>query len=314
MLGKTANGLFWMYRYFERAENTARLLDTGQRIALTRSGNTDDEWDPILKTAGVADEYYTQHPEGLSKSEAIDWMLRSKDNPSSVLSSMLAARQNARLVRTALTHEVWEATNGCHMRVKDMLSRKVNERDLPSVLGALRQHIALVRGATHGTMMRNEIYNFARIGTFLERADNTARILDVKYYVLLPSIRSVGSAVDNVQWETILRSVSARGGFRLEYGPDAGPRDIASFMILDRRMPRSLAFCTHKICENLGFLAADDGGATPSIDAALDIQKNHLSKSIDDIFDDGLHEFIETMLGCYRNLSHQIERDFRFSV
>lgn len=208
MLGKTANGLFWMYRYLERAENVARLTETGQRIALTNSGG-DEEWRPVLQTAGVCDGFDAAN-EKVTKEEAIDWMLRAKGNPSSVLSCVAAARQNARTVRTALTNDVWEATNATYMTVSDLLARKLNERDLPHVLDTVRQRTALVRGATMGTMLRNDIYDFARIGTFLERADNTARILDVKYYVLLPSIAAVGSSIDNVQWETILRS-SRRG-------------------------------------------------------------------------------------------------------
>ena len=195
MLGKTANGLFWMYRYLERAENTARLIETGQRIALTRLGSTEDEWRPVLQTAAV-DQGFDAHHDQVTKDAAIDWMLRAKDNPSSVRNSVAAARHNARMVRTALTHEVWEAVNGGYMEIDAMLARKVSERDLPKVLGQIRSRTALVRGATHGTMLRNEIYDFSRIGTFLERADNTARILDVKYYVLLPSLVSVGSEVE----------------------------------------------------------------------------------------------------------------------
>ena len=238
MLGKTANGLYWMFRYLERAENTARLIETGQRMALTRLGTTEGEWRSVLQTAGVCDGYEAEH-EALEKDNAINWMLRATGNPSSVAASIEAARQNARLVRTALTSEVWEATNEAHMIAKDLLARKVSERDLPKVLGTIRRHTALVRGATHGTMLRNDIYDFARIGTFLERADNTARILDVKYYVLLPSVTAVGEVLDNVQWESILRSVAARGGFRMAHGSSAGPREIAEFLILDRRMPRS---------------------------------------------------------------------------
>lgn len=311
MLGKTANGLYWMFRYLERAENIARLIDTGQRIALTRSGNTDEEWEPVLRTAGTAEGYFAKY-DTISKDTAIDWLLRDKGNPSSVLSSLIAARQNGRVVRTALTHEVWEALNGCYMRSTEILARKVSDRDLPGVLGPLRQSTGLVRGATHGTMLRNEIYNFIRLGTFLERADNTARILDVKFYVLLPSVRSVGSFVDNVQWESILRSVSARGGFRLEYGANAGPREIAQFLILDRRMPRSLAFCTHKICENLSYLGDEAGQLAPSSQNASNIYETHLSQDIEGIFDIGLHQFLETILADYRQLGHQIELDYRF--
>ena len=239
-------------------------------------------------------------------------MLRNKDNPSSVMSSVGAARQNARLVRTGITGEVWEAINSAYMALKDALARRVTERDLPAVLRLVRHHAALVRGVTHGTMLRNDIYDFARLGTFLERADNTARILDVKYYVLLPSARSVGTSLDNVQWETILRSVSARGGFRLEYGGGGGPRDIAHFLILDKRMPRSLAFCVGKLCDNLGYLAGDGDYGAESRARVGELQNGLLSKNIEDIFDFGLHEFLQKTLQELSGISYQIEQDFRF--
>lgn len=311
MLGKTAGGLFWMYRYLERAENTSRLIETGQRIALTRLGTSDEEWRSILQTAGVCTGYDAEH-DTLTREAAIDWMLRAPENPASVLSSVAAARQNARLVRTALTHEVWEAMNGAYMRTRKLLARKVVERDLPAVLGAIRQSTALVRGATHGTMMRNDIYDFARIGTFLERADNTARILDVKYYVLLPSAHAVGSTVDNVQWETILRAVSGRGGFRMEYGTGAGQRDIAQYLILDKRMPRSLAFCTRKIRDNLGYLAADYGHRPTALGKIDHIERTYLSHDIDAVFDYGLHEYIQRLLSLLGELGQTVEVDFRF--
>src|SRR6056297_2587397 len=311
MLGKTANGLFWMYRYMERSENTARLIETGQRIALTRLNQTDEEWKSVLKSADCLSGYRAAHDD-MSRDQAVDWMLRSKDNSSSVVSSVNAARQNARLVRTAITGEVWEAVNSAYMALKKALSRKVSERDLPSVLRLIRHHAALVRGVTHGTMLRNDIYDFARLGTFIERADNTARILDVKYYVLLPSAKSVGSSIDNVQWESILRSVSARGGFRMEYGAGAGPREIAQFLILDKRMPRSLAFCVGKLHDNLGYLDNGLRRPGPAQLKALHIERAYLSHDIDAVFDFGLHEYIQKVLGLLTELSGQIETDFRF--
>jgi uncharacterized alpha-E superfamily protein len=311
MLGKTANGLFWMYRYLERAENTSRFVETGQRMALTRLGSSEGEWRSMMQTAGVLKAFEATGEE-ISKESALDWMLRSKSNASSVLMSIEGARQNARLVRTALTHEVWEAMNGCYMRARDLLSRKVNERDLPKVLGEIRQGTALVRGATHGTMLRNDIYNFARIGTFLERADNTARILDTKYYVLLPSVMSVGSSIDNVQWETILRSVSARGGFRLVYGNQYNPEDIANFLILDGRMPRSLAFCVGKIRDNINHLAKDYGTRPDSCAKVAKLTDEYLSRDIEAIIDQGLHQYIQTVLSLLHDLGSQIEIDYRF--
>jgi uncharacterized alpha-E superfamily protein len=311
MLGKTANGLFWMYRYLERAENTARLIETGQRIALTQSGGREGEWRSILDTAGASSGFDAVH-DVVSKEAAINWLLRSKDNPSSILSCIVAARLNARLVRAALTHEVWESVNSAYMTAQGVLARRVSERELPKALGTIRQRTALVRGTTHGTMMRNDIYNFARIGTFLERADNTARILDVKYYVLLPSVSFVGSPVDNVQWETILRSVSGYGGYRLSYGNNPNPRDIAQFLILDRRFPRSIAFCAHKLRDNLEYLALDYDGRRPSLDLIETYEDKHLAQSIDDVFDHGLHEFIQSVLSHISRLSGQIEIDYRF--
>ena len=311
MLGKTANGLFWMYRYMERAENTARLIETGQRIALTRLNQTDEEWVSVLRSADCYIGYKAAHDD-ISRDQAVDWLLRDKDNPSSVISSISTARQNARLVRTAITGEVWESVNSAYMVLTQNLARKVGERDLPSVLRLIRQHAALVRGVTLGTMLRNDIFDFARLGTFLERADNTARILDVKYYVLLPSSQSVGSSLDNVQWETILRSVSARGGFRMEHGAGGGPREIADFLILDRRMPRSLAFCTSKICDNLNYLAGDANYGAASCEKVGMLQEGLLSKSIDEIFEFGLHEFLQKTLEHLSGISRQVEEDFRF--
>ena len=311
MLGKTANGMFWLYRGLERAENIARLIETGQRLALTRLKHPDDEWRPVLQSAAVLQRYLAVN-ETVTREAAVDWLLRARDNPSSVLSCIEQSRQNARMVRTALTGDVWEAVNATYMHARDVLARRVRERDLPNVLRALRQRTALVRGMTHGTMMRDEIYDFARLGTFIERADNTARILDVKYYVLLPATVAVGSSTDNVQWESILRSLSAKGGFRMQYGSRLAPREITHFLILDKRMPRSLAFCTAKICDNLSYLNRGNRAPTPSLKLVSEIEARYLSHGIDDVFEFGLHEMINELLTAFSDLARQIEVDYRF--
>lgn len=312
MLGRTAGGLYWMFRYLERAENTARLLDAGFRIALTRWDTASDEWASLLATTGTRSDYDARF-DAYEAGRVINFMLRDRENASSVLSAFDAARANARTVRTALTREVWEAVNEGWMNLTDLLSRNVRERDLPSVLGIVRQNSALVRGALHGTMLRNDIFNFARLGTFVERADNTARILDVKYYVLLPSVTLVGSRLDNVQWETILRSVSAYRSYKwLNPGPIT-PRGIADFLILDGRMPRSLSFCTEKIAANLGYLATDYGIAPPSVGVARALHGRLVGSDIDAIIDAGLHEFLVDFLRSTADLGARIETDFRFT-
>ncbi len=311
MLGKTAGGLLWMFRYLERSENTTRLIEAGFRIALTRPATSDDEWASVLDASGARAAHGQRHAT-TTQANAIDFLLRDPANPSSVLACIEGARNNARLVRTALSREVWEATNECWMEARRLLARPVRERDLPEVLAAIRQQSALVRGALHGTMLRNDIFNFARIGTFAERADNTARILDVKYYVLLPSISQIGSPLDNVQWENILRSVGGLRSFRWLHGAEITPLGIAQFLILDGRMPRSLAFCTAKIAANMGYLEKEYGARHPS-HALVEALLGRLSAaSTEAIFEAGLHEFILDFLSDVAGLAAQIETDYRF--
>lgn len=311
MLGKTANGVFWLMRYMERSENAARMIDAGLRISMTRSSAAESEWTSILTALGLLGTYLGKH-EVVEGPRVINFLLRDTDNPGSVLSSVETARTNARMVRTALTREVWEAVNECWMVLRDTLARPVAPQDLPEVLKIVRQRSAYVRGATHGTMVRNDIYDFARIGTFFERADNAARVLDVKYYILLPSIMHVGTATDNVQWETILRATSAVRAYQTLHEGEYDPRKIARFLILDKRLPRSLAFCYGKIADNLEYLA-DDYGQRLSCQAMVQrLNERFSSTTIDQIFDYGLHEFVTEFLSDSQELGRQIEIDYRF--
>ena len=281
-------------------------------MALTRSTDAESEWKSVIITAAVRGGY-DQNYDNYNATDVVDYLLRDTSNPSSVMSVTKAARDNARLVRTALTTEVWTAVNDNWMTMKDILKRPVKETDLPAVLGQIRQQSALVRGALHGTMLRNDIYDFARLGTFIERADNTARIIDVKYYTLLPSTSFVGSRLDNVQWEMILRSVSAHRAFRWLDEEEMNAQAIANFLILDRRLPRSLSFCTAQIVDNLGFLADEYGTRRISHDLADGLRMRMKDRDIHSIFEEGLHEFIAGFLNDNNALGQQIEHDFRFS-
>ncbi len=310
MLGRTAGGLFWMFRYLERAENCARLIDAGFRIALTRGGPGAGEWVSIAATAGVSAAYCAAH-EAFDGPRVIDFLLRDRRNTSSALSSIEAARTNARAVRTALTREVWEATNEAWLILRDALAEPVGERNLPEALALIRREIAQVRGAFQGTMLRNDIFNFCHVGAYLERADNTARILDVKYYVLLPSPALIGSSADNVQWDMILRAVSAQRSFRW-LNSEVSAYGIAQFLILDRRMPRSLAFCYAGIVDNLKNLGVEYGFEPPSTAQALIAQRRLNERTMDEIFAAGLHEFIGGFIGANTDLAAAIEADYRF--
>jgi uncharacterized alpha-E superfamily protein len=312
MLGKTAGGLYWMLRFLERAENTARLVDAGFRIALTRSTDAQAEWESVIVTAAVQTGYLAKH-DGYDSARVIDFLLRDTDNPSSVISVIRSARDNARLVRTAMTTEVWVAINETWMLLRDILRDPVNEVDLPRVLAEIRQHSALVRGAMTGTMLRKDTYHFCQIGIHVERADSTARIIDVKYHALLPASSFVGGKLDNVQWETLLRSVSAHRSFRWAVDGDYTAPAIASFLILDRRLPRSLSFCVAEIVANLRLLEETYGERQACHDMAAALSARLENRNIASIFDEGLHEFLGSVISDVANLGLQIEQDYRFN-
>jgi len=312
MLGRSAWGVFWMARYLERAENTARLLDAGFRMALTRGDSAaGEEWRSVLITLGF-DEAYAARGGDYNGTAITNYVLRGADNPGSVLWMIEHARTNARMVRTAITREVWEATNESWMILREALSRTVREANLGQVLDLIRRQTTLVRGAIEGTMLRNDIYNFSRIGTHMERADNTARILDVKYHVLLPSLAWVGSRLDNVQWEMVLRSVAGERAFRWLNAGALDPRGIAEFLILDGRFPRSLAYCYSQVTGNMSWLSRDYGQRTNAHSLLHEANARLADTDIAEIFDRGLHEFITDFISSSHRISEAIAHDFRF--
>ena len=311
LLGRVANGLYWMNRYIERAENMARLVDAGLRMALTRTSNAEEEWKSVLLSAGV-ENAYAQRYSGYTSSTVADFLIRDIDNPSSSMSSIETARFNARMVRTALTRETWESINEAWMALKRMLADPIDERDLPKVLDEIKRATALIRGSLYGTQLRNEIFDFAQIGTYVERADNTARILDVKYYVLLPSISWVGSTLDNYQWESILRSVAAHRSYRWVYDAEYRPTNIADYLILNGRMPRSLTFCYRFLAEHLRFRQEDYGLRLPCHQTVEETLAKLRVGSIKQIFDGGLHEFLTDFIRDNYRLGDEVSKDYRF--
>lgn len=301
-----------MFRSLERAENTARLIEAGFRIALTRSTTAETEWQSVITTLAAHDAYEATC-DGYDSAQVVNFLLREPTNPSSVLSIIKSARDNARMVRTALTTEVWSSVNESWMLFTDILKDEIPQTELPAVLASIRQQSGLVRGALHGTMLRNDIYDFCRLGTFVERMDSTARIIDVKYYSLLPAPSFVGSRLDNVQWETVLRSVSAHRSFRWAVEGDFTAAAIAEFLILDRRMPRSLAFSAGQIVNSLSHLAEEYDTTPPSHDLAGALRAQLVNRDINSIFDEGLHEFVSALIDNTATLAQQIEVDYRFT-
>lgn len=312
MLGRTANGLFWMFRYLERAENTARLLDAALRMALTRDlATAEAEWRSVIATLGLQRAYEALH-DGYDGLSVWNFVLRGPSNPGNVRLMFGAVRSNARLARINISSDVWEAVNENWMKLDVLLARPVGQMAVGEVLTSIRRAGTQVHGAFDGSMLRDEGYHFSRAGTYIERADSTARILDMKYFLLLPSLSYVGSSLDAGQWEQVLRSVA---GARVYSWLNAGQieaRGIVEFLVLDDRFPRSLAFCRNALRDNLAALARMHGaeGQSNALMHDADTRISHLC--VDAIFDQGLHEFLIDFLARNASIAHAIAQDYRF--
>lgn len=315
MLGRTANDLYWLSRYLERAENMARLLEVGYRIALLpREGEGyNEEWRSTLQSAGCEVGYLTRY-EAPTTRDVVNYLLFDADNPSSIRSCLGLARRNGRAQRTALTREMWESLNSAYIEFQAIRPADITSDRLPELLDWVKSRSATYRGALLNTILRNDTYHFSQLGTFLERADNTARIIDVKYFVLLPSTEMIGSSVDNVQWASILRSVSAHRSYRWVYKDSYRPWKIADFLILNPEMPRSLAACYVEIEGALAGLDRFYGEArSPGPDATARESLALLGRNrMDEIFQGGLHEFLSDFIARNNRLAMEISEAYHF--
>ncbi|WP_209348168.1 alpha-E domain-containing protein [Pontixanthobacter sp. CEM42] len=313
MLGRTANGLFWMFRYLERAENTARLLDAGLRMALTRDHTkAKEEWRSVIVTSGQKVAFEAKFEDDYSGPNVWNFILRDKENSANVLSTFEQVRTNARLVRNVISSEVWEAVNTSWMQLQDDLKRPVAQGNLGKVVGDVRRAGMQVHGAMAGSMLRDAGFHFARAGTFVERGDSIARILDIKYYLLLPSLSYVGSSLDTGQWDNVLRSVSGDRAYRWLNAGEIDARGIVEFLVLDDRFPRSLAFCHSALRDNLAALARLHHNEGLCNELMRDADTEMSATTIDDIFDTGLHQFLIDFSNRNNAIAAAIAEDYRF--
>jgi uncharacterized alpha-E superfamily protein len=314
MLGRTASSLYWMSRYVERAENMARLLEVGYRISLMPGAveGHRDEWQSTLASSACLETYHAKHQD-LDGNAVVHFLLFDEDNPSSVKSCLRAARNNGRAVRTALTRDVWESLNSTWNELAQIDPDSITSDRLPSFLEWIKQKSMAFRGALLGTMLRNDPYYFSQLGNFIERADNTARILDVKYYILLPRPSDVGSDLDAQQWSQILRSVSAHRAYRWFYKDSHyKPWLVSEFLILKEEMPRSLLFTSQWINQALRGLEELYGQRYACHDRAEAILARLKTSKMDDIFQGGLHEFLGSFMADNIALSQSIAQTYHF--
>ena len=331
MLSRTADHLFWMARYMERAENTARMLDINvQTSLLPQSADMAEQgWRGLLSISELTSSYLARHGR-FDAASIMEFMVRDETNSSSIVACLRAARENARAVRGALTTEVWETQNQTWLEFRRMLATQALQRDPSALFEWVKFRSHLSRGVTVGTMLQDEALHFLRIGTFLERADNTARLLDVKFHALMNEFhgtaqsQSMGSMrqvqgfgrdqpeYDFYHWSAVLRSVSGFEVYRKVYRDVIRPEKVAELLILRADMPRSLAACMGGVMHNLQLVANEHSGETLRRAGRLNADLQY--GRIDEILATGLHAYLTQFLDRVSDLGYGISRDFLVPV
>jgi len=313
LLSRTAESLYWVGRYVERAENMARLLDTGKRMsAIPGDSAHQSEWEPILAAAGARQSYDALYPE-INQRNVVDFLAHAPQNASSIASCIDRARDNARSMRTAFTIEMWEALNEFWLELRARPGGEPGSGRLAPFLDWVKRSCALFRGVADSTMLRNDSYDFLRLGMFIERADCTARLLDVKYYALLKPEDPVAGGVDIYQWTVVLRATSSLRAYNWVYGGGYEAANIVDFLILNPYSSRSLSYCMEKTTEHLNRLARLYAERHDAHEICGSIYAELTDSSIDSIFQGGLHEFLTRFIARNNWLSVQIARDYYFA-
>ncbi|MDD9943969.1 MAG: alpha-E domain-containing protein [Myxococcales bacterium] len=293
MLSRVADSMFWMSRYVERAENIARFVEVNLQLSLDLGDAMREQWGPLVAVTG--DEALFQERYGEPQRESVMRFLTfDKSYPNSILACVAQARENARIVREKISTSMWEELNKFHLMLQDQAARPNWETSPHDLYAQIRRASQLFVGVTDGTMSHDEGWHFARLGRLIERADKTTRILDVRYFLLLPLVTDVGTPLDIVQWSALLRSASALDMYRARHGR-LSPTRVAEFLLLDHVFPRAVLFCVDEAERSLrAITGAPPGRFTNRAEKRLGRLRSELDyTSIEDIFDEGLHEFID---------------------
>ena len=316
MLSRTADSLFWLARYVERADFLARIIKATQRLATLPASysGTGTEWESALESSGAAQGFSATRG-GIEEAGVVEYLTFAPDNPSSIRNCLKFARANARAVRTALTAEMWDAINGAWIELgrfeaNSNGSSRYDREELSRFFELVQKTSLDYDGSVDRTMLRNDAYWFSRLGIYIERADNTARILDVKYHVLLPENEAVGGTLDYFQWTAILRAVSSLTAYHWVYRESIKPWLIADLLILRKELPRSLISCYENIVSFLDAIGNDYGLSGAAQRQAREVLGRLSSLTTDDIFRTGLHEFITAFVEDTDRLGQAINNQY----
>lgn len=292
MLSRVADCVFWMGRYVERAENVARFVDVNLNLTLDVGAALGEQWEPLIYTTGDQEAFFRRFPTA-SRNDVVKFLTFDGENPNSILSCVRSARENARGVREIIPGAVWEELNTFYLSVKT--AARQHALDSPhAFLQHVKRSSQLIVGIQEAAMSRGEAWHFCRLGQLLERADKTSRILDVKYYILLPSVSDVGTPFDATQWSALLKSASALEMYRKTYGRIT-PNRVVEFLTLDPNFPRSLRFCLMAAEDSLRAITGSPSGTfrNPAERRLGQLRAELDYTSVQDIVDRGLHEFID---------------------
>jgi len=295
MLSRVAEAIYWMSRYIERAENVARFISVNLNLHMDLPGGNEEQWLPLVVTAGDEKPFGKRY-DAPSKQNVLHFLTFDHENPNSIYASLRAARENARSVREVISVEMWEHINRFYLMVKESDRQHAALENTAEFYEQIRVSGQQFMGVTDATMTHGEAWHFCRMGRLIERADKTSRILDVKYYLLLPSPADVGSPLDDIQWSALLRSASGLEMYRQKYGL-ISPAHVVEFLILDREFPRAVLYCLTKTNESLHAVSgAALGGFSNAPEQILGQLRAELAYARSEyIIDRGLHEFVDDL-------------------
>lgn len=309
MLSRVADSIYWLNRYVERAENVARFIDVNLNLLLDNPLGIRQQWRPLIITTGDLQEFEKRYGEATAEN-VIQFLTFDDQYPNSIASCLRAARENARSVREIISSEMWEQVNSFHLMVQDV-SKAKSLADLSSFFAEVKMASHLFSGVMDATMSHNEGWHFGQVGRLLERADKTARILDVKYFILLPSIHDVGTTLDELQWIALLKSASAYEMYRKRQ-QRISPREVAEFLILDRQFPRSIQFCLIEAERSLHHITGYpvDTWRNPPERALGKLRSELDYLTMDEIMEKGLHEFLDNLQSHINQVGDRIFETF----
>ena len=295
MLSRVADSIYWMSRYIERAENVARFVDVNLNLMLDLPSGSNQQWQPLVDITGDTEAFAKRYGAATQRS-IIQFLTFDTENVNSILSCLRAARENARSVREIISSEMWEQLNSAYLMVNDAAGSRDNLSDPQELCASVKMASQTCAGVTDATMTHGEGWHFSRLGRKLERADKTSRILDVKYFLLLPTARDVGTTVDDVQWAAVLRSASAFEMYHKRHGRIA-PNRIVEYLLLDREFPRAIHYCLMAARESVHAISGTPAGMFRSpVEQLLGLLCSELAYAqIDDIIAGGLHEYLDEL-------------------